>query len=47
MGEASKVPENRDRGIGLNGSVKKEIVAVFLASTLVVPYREAAQRGPG
>jgi len=24
------VPENRDQGIGLNGTVKNEIVAVFI-----------------
>jgi len=27
---ARKVPENRDRGIGLNGSVKTRVVAVLI-----------------
>jgi len=29
IGEARKVPKNRDQGIGLIGSVKNGIVAVF------------------
>jgi len=30
IGEAGKVSETRDRGIGFNGSVKNGILAVFI-----------------
>jgi len=30
IGKAKKMPKNRDQGIGLNGSVKNRIVAVFI-----------------
>jgi len=37
MIKKAKVPENRDQGIGLNGSVKKRIVDVFiLKSTKII-----------
>jgi len=32
IGEAKNVPENRDQGIGLKGSVQNGIVAVFIVT---------------
>jgi len=41
-----KVTENRDKGVGLNGSVKKRIVPVFIVATLATMLAWIAYTNP-